>query len=111
MRGNAPCSTARDRTFGVLSPRPPRPFSLTKVGPAPRPTKTRRSVDAYPDFQSVTRTHRLQAGGCLVLLSIDNPKGNDEVVHWIINTACKVRSGGTRPHNLQATPRRIRLHH
>ena len=27
-------------------------------------SKTRRSVDAYPDFQSVTRTHRLLAGGC-----------------------------------------------
>ena len=27
-------------------------------------SKTRRSVDAYPDFQSVTRTHRLLADGC-----------------------------------------------
>ncbi len=27
---------------------------------------TRRSVDAYPDFQSLTQTHRLSAGGCLV---------------------------------------------
>ena len=29
-------------------------------------SKTRRSVDAYPDFQSVIRTHRLLDGGCLV---------------------------------------------
>ena len=29
-------------------------------------SKTRRSVDAYPDFQSVIRTHRLLAGGCSV---------------------------------------------
>ena len=28
--------------------------------------QTRRSVDAYPDFQSVTQTHWLSAGGCLV---------------------------------------------
>lgn len=26
--------------------------------------ETRRSVDADPDFQSVTLTHRLSAGGC-----------------------------------------------
>jgi acyl-[acyl carrier protein]--UDP-N-acetylglucosamine O-acyltransferase len=28
--------------------------------------KTRRSADAYPDFQSVTPTHQLLAGGCSV---------------------------------------------
>jgi hypothetical protein len=36
---------------------------------APRDHATRRSVDAYPDFQSVTQTHRLLAGGCLVVMS------------------------------------------
>ncbi len=30
-------------------------------------SKTRRSVDAYPDFQSVIRIHRLLAGGCSVM--------------------------------------------
>jgi hypothetical protein len=34
-------------------------------------SKTRRSVDAYPDFQSDIRTHRLLAGGCSVIYPLD----------------------------------------
>jgi hypothetical protein len=31
-----------------------------------RSGKTRRSVDAYPDFESVIRNHRLLADGCSI---------------------------------------------
>lgn len=39
----------------------PEPVSDFKVA-----SLKHRSVDAHPDFQSVTQTHRILAGGCLV---------------------------------------------